>query len=813
MATLPPGVTLQPIDGGPTYFADHGFTYAVNMGWDDPDFFSIGIWSGSMNSDSDASRWADLGLNTLVGIGPSYVDASILNRIQTNGISLISSGGTEAPTPPPSNAPYWVGNIASDELTNYADAFATPVLNTTNAAQDNRFWYENNNYFFPHTLANGGGLSPYEPSTALAHLTATPNGTQRHIDISSTDTYWFAGAHANVSWVLGAGAEIGAGGVIDAQGRDMTPDEAARGSMYGDAVDLIRELQVNYYPAPIAQFIETGGPYFENTTGTSYITPPELNWAVWSSLIHGARQIIYFDHTFGGPAQSYDNLSETFYQTVQPGQTISIYDQVKATDAMVKQMAPVLNSPFAFGYVHVNGGYNDLTPVYTLGGIETAAHYYSGTFYIFADTRESKSQHNIPATFILNDPSAVSVTVVDENRTIPVVNGSFSDTFANASAVHIYQVNDGPGVPPPPGVPPAPVISTFSPDTAPVGDGHTTATVLTLMGIGVAGTKIDVVDGSWVGTTTVNSTGHWSLATGTLAVGPHSFSATDSNANGTSPSSATLVVTVISSTLPPPSTNLVTNGGFETGDFSGWTLSGNVAPLSYGPQAFLTNTAQSGQSAAAFGPVGSDGMLSQDIQTTAGQYYTLSFWLANASGGPNDFTAKWNGQTLLALVNQSAQGYTEYTYDVVGTSGTSHLEFDFRQDPSHWSLDSISVTADGTQTTPGAGSVSINDVTISEGNSGTKVATFTITRSGGTAAFDVNYATANATATVADSDYVAASNTLHFGANENTKTISVTINGDTKVEANETFNVVLSNATNGATISDSQGWHRHHHQR
>ena len=52
---------------------------------------------------------------------------------------------------------------------------------------------------------------------------------------------------------------------------------------------------------------------------------------------------------------------------------------------------------------------------------------------------------------------------------------------------------------------------------------------------------------------------------------------------------------------------------------------------------------------------------------------------------------------------------------------------------------------------------------------------------------------------------MAASNTLHFGANENTQTISVTINGDTKVEANETFNVVLSNATNGATISDSQG--------
>ena len=96
-------------------------------------------------------------------------------------------------------------------------------------------------------------------------------------------------------------------------------------------------------------------------------------------------------------------------------------------------------------------------------------------------------------------------------------------------------------------------------------------------------------------------------------------------------------------------------------------------------------------------------------------------------------------------------------------------------------------------------------VTISEGNSGTKTATFTVTRSGGTAAFDVNFATSDGTATVADGDYIAANNTLHFGANENTKTISVTINGDTKVESNETFNVLLSNATNGATISDPHG--------
>ena len=141
----------------------------------------------------------------------------------------------------------------------------------------------------------------------------------------------------------------------------------------------------------------------------------------------------------------------------------------------------------------------------------------------------------------------------------------------------------------------------------------------------------------------------------------------------------------------PP--NLVTNGSFETGNFSGWTLGGNFGVGSCGPQTSVDGNAEVGQFAANIGAVGSDATLSQAIQTTAGQHYTLTFWLANASGGPNDFSVKWNGTTLLSLVNAPAQGYTQYTFDVVGTAGTSQLLISGRQDPSHWNLDAISVTA------------------------------------------------------------------------------------------------------------------------
>jgi len=46
------------------------------------------------------------------------------------------------------------------------------------------------------------------------------------------------------------------------------------------------------------------------------------------------------------------------------------------------------------------------------------------------------------------------------------------------------------------------------------------------------------------------------------------------------------------------------------------------------------------------------------------------------------------------------------------------------------------------------GFVFVNDVTTSEGNNGTKVATFTVGRTGGTAAFDINYGTVDSSASL-----------------------------------------------------------------
>ncbi len=111
-------------------------------------------------------------------------------------------------------------------------------------------------------------------------------------------------------------------------------------------------------------------------------------------------------------------------------------------------------------------------------------------------------------------------------------------------------------------------------------------------------------------------------------------------------------------------------------------------------------------------------------------------------------------------------------------------------------------TIDNDDATPP--SITINDVSIVEGNAGTSIATFTVTRTGGTDAFTVDFATANGSAT-AGSDYVAANGTLSFGVGVNTQTVSVTINGDTASEAAETFFVNLTNATGATIVADAQG--------
>lgn len=102
--------------------------------------------------------------------------------------------------------------------------------------------------------------------------------------------------------------------------------------------------------------------------------------------------------------------------------------------------------------------------------------------------------------------------------------------------------------------------------------------------------------------------------------------------------------------------------------------------------------------------------------------------------------------------------------------------------------------------------VSINDVSMTEGNSGTKNFTFTVTLSAGyDQAVTMSFRTLNGTATTGNSDYVSQTGSLTFAAGQTSKSISIVVNGDKKKESDETFNVELYNLGSNAMFMDSLG--------
>ena len=159
----------------------------------------------------------------------------------------------------------------------------------------------------------------------------------------------------------------------------------------------------------------------------------------------------------------------------------------------------------------------------------------------------------------------------------------------------------------------------------------------------------------------------------------------------------------------PAQAQLVANGGFETGDFTGWTVGGN-ANQGAASDTFVFGGPHLGDYAAWLGTPTSDGTLSQDIATAANEKYTISYFLsvdADPINGstPNDFSASFGGQPLFSgtdlMVTQLAPrfydpaDYTEYTFSAVATGPTSTLLFGFRDDNSEFRLDDVSVTDAG----------------------------------------------------------------------------------------------------------------------
>jgi len=185
-----------------------------------------------------------------------------------------------------------------------------------------------------------------------------------------------------------------------------------------------------------------------------------------------------------------------------------------------------------------------------------------------------------------------------------------------------------------------------------------------------------------------------SAAANNLAVGTYTASLKFTNWNSHIAQTVPFALNIVQS--------LVANGGFETGDFTDWTLVGNGI-VSQGPfGSTIYNAVESSSSYPSVVHSGSYGAflgdtqlatLSQTLATIPGGNYLLSFWLDNTTSGSGQrFQASWNGSALFNVTNPAAFSWTNLQFIVTAASSSTELQFGAENNPAYFGLDDISVT-------------------------------------------------------------------------------------------------------------------------
>ncbi|MFG1961887.1 hypothetical protein [Nonomuraea sp. NPDC049028] len=392
------GLPRVPWEGGPAYYAK--FSAPAAAGWTAPSFFPIGVWFESVVEERDVRMDKEAGLNTYVELTAN----SDMSLIRANGMSAITSkplagSGSEtvgwmiADEPDMFAGPgdgVWSGKYGGEGQVCLPDKppcgyTAMRTLKDKLPKNDGRLHYAN----------YGKGIAMWESDDEAKKF------VNSYTDVMSTDVYWYTDT----------------GICPEAENFIKLPtDRCPRAANYGMVVDRGRKLDaLDGKRQPIYAFVELGWP---GSNGLRAITGDELAGAVMNSLIHEARGVIYFNHSFAGPCPSQHVLREPCAQATRTA--------VTELNRRIRTLAPVLNTQ---SYVHT------FAP-----GLDTMLKDLDGSSYVFAMPKAGVQ----PGRQTLKLPkaldSASSVEVLFENRTLPVKDGGFTDTFERENTYHVYKV-------------------------------------------------------------------------------------------------------------------------------------------------------------------------------------------------------------------------------------------------------------------------------------------------------------------------------------------------------------------------------------
>ena len=380
------------VDGGPGYYGQ--FSYPLSL--DVTSYFPLGVWFESVISQRDIDLDKDAGLNLYVLLTGN----SNLALVEKNGMRAILQQSEWRTNRAAIGSPAVAGWELFDEIDmQHGPGSGYAILQDIRAKLPNDGRMRYSNY--------GKGVMFWQTDAQAERFVS------EFQDIVSHDVYWFTDPNV---------MRGGEGGVLLNNRRPLSRDQVRRASNYGATVDRARALDaLDGRSKPVWNIVEVGWPFTETATqGARAVDPAEVRAAVWHSIIAGARGIIYFNHSFGGPHPSQHCLREPAYGAVRSA--------VKTTNVLITHLAPVLNSPFVDGVVNAGPS------------VRTMAKFHQNRYYIFAGSRENRESRPV---FSMPDITHGIATVIGEDRVIPIANGKFSDGFADGNAIHIYRIDGG----------------------------------------------------------------------------------------------------------------------------------------------------------------------------------------------------------------------------------------------------------------------------------------------------------------------------------------------------------------------------------